>query len=416
MKKTSKTPAFKPKNPAVRSLSAVKPTSSGKPTPTPDKKPAAKAKPAAKRPLDLPTKAWVAAVNEIGKLRRGAFERKEQTAQERVKAIFLTNKKAILELWQVYTQHRDELSRKLINNREYTVSYLLGFHLANVARATDLFTKSNKRHHWNKLTAKAPVRLYDIGCGTGAMSIAFLQNAKASEVLLYDGSGPLLDAARFMHEQLGTKNLRTSRREIEDLDVKWFQSPDPETVHVYLLGYIWNELNRNNPAKRRIMDIFAGHIKRNEKCLIFIAEPALEQMSRPTMELRDILCSGGFQALYPCPHSNACPMLERPKDWCYSEGVWDRPDIAAWIDDKLDLDRGRNAGTQFAFASPAMNLKSDGNAVVVGRPVREEGKERYKGFFDYLVCGNNGIEKHEPLTPKTPINRGQFYKESSLAE
>lgn len=365
-----------------------------------------------KIPIDPPTKAWMTTVSELGRLNRGSSP-KDLSPFERVKAIFQINKASIHELWEVYTQRREELSRKLINNRAYTVSYLLGFHLANVARATELFTRSNKRHHWNKLTAKAPVRLYDIGCGTGAMSIAYLQSAKASEVFLYDGSGPLLDAARFMHEQLKTQNVRTSRREIEELDPKWFQSENPETIHVYLLGYVWNELGRNNPAKRRLMDLFTGHVKRGEKCLLFIAEPALEYMSRPTMELRDIICASGYSALYPCPHSGACPMLERPKDWCYTEGSWQRPDIAVWIDSKLDLDRGRHAGTMFAFASPATGLRSDKNPVVVGRPVREEGKERYKGFFDYLVCGEEGIAKHEPKAPKDVIIRGQIFTEDT---
>lgn len=381
-----------------------------KPVKTAKQTPATKKPVAAKVPMDPATKAWVATVGELGRLNRGSTP-KDLGALEKVKSIFQINKKSVLELWEVYTQHRDELSRKLINNRAYTVSYLLGFHLANVARAHDLFTRSNKRHHWNKLTAKAPVRLYDIGCGTGAMSISYLQSSKASEVFLYDGSGPLLDAARVMHEKLKTANLRTSRREIEDLDPKWFRATDKDTIHVYLLGYVWNELTRNNPAKRRLMEILGGHLERQEKCLVFIAEPALEHMSRPTMELRDILCSAGFDALYPCPHSEACPMLERPKDWCYSEGNWQRPEIAEWIDGKLDLDRGRHAGTLFAFASPATQLASDHEPIVVGRPVREEGVERYKGFFSYLVCEEDGLEKYEPKTPKNPILRGQIFTE-----
>lgn len=354
------------------------------------------------------TQAWMQTINDLGRLPRGSTDNKLK-GTELTKALFRVNKKNIHELWEVYTQRRDELSRKLMNNQAYTISYLLGFHLANTARALDLLTRSNIRHFWNKLCASAPVQLYDIGCGTGAMSAAFLQSAKASSTTLYDASGPLLDAAKVLHAHLGTKNLRTSRRVIEELDLKWFRSEDPQTVHVYTLGYVWNELHRNNPARRRLMEIFAQHLQRNERCLIFIAEPALEHMSRPAMELRDVLCSAGYQALYPCPHSDACPMLERPKDWCYSEGLWEQPELAAWIDEKLELDRRKHAATMFAFASPATKLASDQNPVVVGRPVRSEGVERYKGFFDYLVCSAEGIEKHEPQTPKDPILRGQKY-------
>jgi SAM-dependent methyltransferase len=349
----------------------------------------------------------MAAVSELGKLPRGS-QTGPLKGEERIKAIFRANKRTVVELWEVYTQHRDELSRKLINNREYTVAYLLGFHLANVARTMDLLTRSNKRHHWNKLCAKSPVRLYDIGCGTGAMSAAYLEAAKATEVFLYDASGPLLDAAKIIHQNLGTKNLRTSRTEIEDLNPAWFRGQDPDTIHVYTLGYVWNELHRNNPARRRLVEILTGHLARKEKALLFIAEPALEHMSRPAMELREVLCSAGFTALYPCPTSGSCPMLERPKDWCYSEGVWEQPGIASWIDEKLELHRHKHAATMFAFASPALGLRSDKVSVVVGRPVKEAGVERYKGHFDYLVCTDDGIEKVVPKTPKQPVNRGEI--------
>ncbi|MCX6119502.1 MAG: methyltransferase domain-containing protein [Proteobacteria bacterium] len=342
--------------------------------------------------LDPATKSWIAAVNHFGKRPKGQTISKPT---EQVKSIFLSNKKQVLELWETYTQHR--------------LAYLLGFHLPNIARAMELFTRSNKRHLWNKLCSKNPVRVFDIGCGTGAMSAAFLQAAKATEVNLYDGSGPLLDIAKQIHTELKTPNLRTSRKNIEDLEPQWFKSENPETVHVYLLGYVWNELERNNPARRRLMNIITSHVERNEKCLLFIAEPALEAMSRPTMELRDILCLAGFQALYPCPTSAGCPMLERPKDWCYTEGLWDQPDIARWIDLKLELDRQRHASTTFMFASPACKIESDGKPIVVGRPTKEEGIERYKGFYDYLICSKTGLEKQAPTKPKSVILKGDLY-------
>jgi SAM-dependent methyltransferase len=355
------------------------------------------------------TRAWIEAVNSLGKLPR-ASSAKTLKGVERVKAVFRTNKRSVTELWEVYTQKRDELSRKLLNNKEYTVSYLLGFHLANIARANDLLTRSNKRHLWNKLCATNPVRLYDIGCGTGAMSAAYLQHAKATSVFLYDSSRTLLDAAELIHDKLKTKNIKSTRSEIENLNLSWFQDNNPETIHVYMLGYVWNELSRNNPAKRRLMDILVSHIKRDERALIFLTEPALEHTSRAAMELRDVFCSVGFKALYPCPSSGSCPMLERPKDWCYSEGLWDQPDIAAWIDEKLELDRRRHAATMFAFASPKLGLESDAKHVVVGRPVKESGLERYKGHFDYLVCTGDEIKKYEPTSPKDSIKRGEIFK------
>lgn len=354
-----------------------------------------------------PFYAFVGTVNKLGRTPKG-FDRKGRRADAIFKAIFLATKGTVEEIWEIYTQRRDELSRKLISNKQSVVAYLLGFHLANMARATELYARSDKRHGWKKLLKNKKVRVYDIGCGTAAMSLAL---GVEGDYFLIDGSGPLLDAATMLAEETGIK-AKTSRREIEDLDAKQFTSREGEdTVHIYLLGYVWNELTRNIPARRKLLTIMTKHIERNEKCLVFIAEPALEYMSRPTMELRDVMCANGFVVMYPCPHSEHCPMLDRPKDWCYSEGEWDQPPLAQWVDEKLGMNRSRHAGSLFAFASPSMGLKSDGTSIVVGRPVREEGKERYKGFFDYLVCSKDGIDKITPNAPKQVIARGMPFKE-----
>lgn len=354
-----------------------------------------------------PFYAFVKTVNKLGRTPKG-FDRKGRRADATFKAIFKAAKPAVLDIWEIYTQRRDELSRKLITNKQSVVAYLLGFHLANMARATELYARSDLRHGWKKRLKNHKVRIYDIGCGTAAMSLAL---GIEGDYFLIDGSGPLLDAASLLTQEVGL-SAKTSRRVIEDLDPKLFTSrPTEDTVHIYLLGYVWNELGRNQPARRKLMQILTNHLERGEKCLLFIAEPALEQMSRPTMELRDLLCEAGFVVLYPCPHSEHCPMLDRPKDWCYSEGTWDQPPLAQWVDEHLGMNRSKHAGSLFAFASPAMKISSDAKPVVVGRPVREEGKDRYKGFFDYLVCGKDGIEKITPKAPKQVISRGTIFHE-----
>jgi hypothetical protein len=213
------------------------------------------------------------------------------------------------------------------------------------------------------------------------------------EYFLIDGSDPLLDATKLLAGAVG-QTAKVSRQVIEDLDPKQFSSrAGEETVHIYLLGYVWNELVRNQTVRHKLLSIIAGHIERKESRLVFIAEPALEQLARPTMELRDIMCELRYKALYPCPHSDHCPMLDRPKDWCYSEGEWEQPPLAKWVDEELGMNRSRHTGTMFAFASPAIYLHSDATAVVVGRPVGEDGKEGYKGFFDYIDCSPVGIHK-----------------------
>ncbi len=350
---------------------------------------------------------YIEVVNKLGRTPRG-FERSGRNPESIFKAILRNSKDSAIEIWEIYTQRREELSRRLMNSREAVVAYLLGFHLPNMARASDLYFRSDARHAWKSKIKKHKVRVYDIGCGTGAMSLAL--NIEADYVLI-DTSGPLLDAASLLAEKSGL-NAKTSRRNIEDLDPQQFTNKkNQDDVHIYLLGYVWNELNKNAPGRRNLLRIITNHIKREEKCLVFVTEPALDFMSRPAMELRDTLCEAGFQSLYPCPHSLPCPMLNRAKDWCYSEGEWNQPPVAKLIDHHMKINRAKHASTMFAFASPAVGLTSDDKPVVVGRPVREAGIERYKGFFDYLVCKDDGLHKEKPEQPKQVILRGNIFAE-----
>jgi SAM-dependent methyltransferase len=356
-----------------------------------------------------PFYAFVATVIKLGRTPKG-YVRTGRRADAIFKTIFKGVKPTILEIWEIYTQRRDDLTRRLVSNKESVVAYLLGFHLANMARASVLYERSDARHGWKKLIKNKKVRVYDIGCGSGAMSLAL--GLTDADYFMIDGSGPLLEAAAMLAEEMELR-AKTTRRVVEELDPKQFATREGEdTVHIYLFGYVWNELTRNNPARRKLMTLITKHIERKEQCLIFIAEPALEQMSRPTMELRDVICSSGYVALYPCPHSDHCPMLDRPKDWCYSEGEWDQPPLARWVDEHLDMNRSRHAGSLFAFASPALGLTSDPARIVVGRPVREEGKERYKGFYDYLICDEDGISKVTPTAPLQVISRGMILNET----
>ncbi len=364
----------------------------------------------AKTPIDPLRKSWLNTLKELGKLPRGQAGKQALKGDAYVKALFLTNKKNILDLWEIYTQHRDELSRKMLSGRSFSVAYLLGFHQANIARMQTLVNRSNDRCHWIKSLKNQSVHVFDFGCGTGALSAVMSQLLNPDSTTLYDESGPLLDAAKLIHKGLDSKNVRGFQLNLSTLKPEWFIPKEKDDVHIYLMGYVWNELARNKPAIRRLADIFASHEKNGEKALLFIVEPAVEDLSRDTMALRDSLTSLGYQALYPCPHSQDCPMLERAKDWCYSEGTWVRDSLLEWIDRKLDINRSTHAASMFAFASSAMGLESKETSVVVGRPVKTSKLERYKGHYELLICNADGIDKLEPNAPKQIPLRGSEYR------
>jgi hypothetical protein len=137
--------------------------------------------------------------------------------------------------------------------------------------------------------------------------------------------------------------------------------------------------------------------------MIALLEPGMEEQSRGAMELRDELTAAGYVALYPCPTSDACPMLEGSRDWCYSEGVFAPPATVKAIDKKLGLDRAKLSGSLFLFATPPLtkHMAARGKgaeAIVVGRPLKRSAHGKKSSDFEYLLCTPGGLNKSPSTT------------------
>jgi hypothetical protein len=217
-----------------------------------------------------------------------------------------------------------------------------------------------------------------------------------------DVSGYLLDAARLVAGAMAPDlDFQAHKLALENLPADKFGHGGKDVVSIYALGYVFNELEKNLRAKQRLELILGGHLEAKEPALVFLLEPATQDLCRNAMEWRELLVQAGYLPYYPCPGAIACPMLERTRDWCYSEGEMHRPFPVANVDRALKIDRSRFASTMFAFASPALaervKARSANVAPVVGRPERPP-EPRKAPSFDYLVCTRTGLQKvpHDP--------------------
>lgn len=354
---------------------------------------------------------WQETVLALSRLPRGTA--RDQTPQARLNLIMRQEAPAVADLWATFTQDRDELSRHLLSGRRRTVAYLLGFHLANAARMQALLERADTRHGLNAWlrSHNGRLRLHDLGCGTGALAQTIATFAGragiASEHLdvnLIDLNAGLLSAAQDILQHMPW-SVRAHKTPLEKIPLDRFIHNDASTASIYSLGYVWNETERNPAARARLRRLFAGAVERKEKALLAILEPASQLQCRSAMELRDTLVADGWVPLYPCPMATACPMLERARDWCYSEAIWRQPQAMAWLDQRLQLDRARFSSTMMLFATPTVmpRLKPPvSRAVVVGRPEQVSAKSKMSNpkakAFDYLLCLGKELKKN-PATP-----------------
>lgn len=107
-----------------------------------------------------------------------------------------------------------------------------------------------------------------------------------------------------------------------------------------------------------------------ERCLeylapdgtIIIIEPALRGTSRDLHNLRDRLLQRSSVTVFsPCLHTNPCPALVKPDDWCHEERGWVRPEWIEQVDRTVGFIKD---ALKFSY----LILRKDGRTLVPRSP------------------------------------------------
>ena len=333
-------------------------------------------------------------------------------------------KEGLVALWEGFTSGRKTgIGKYLMNPKREAIVYLLGFHSPNVMRTINLWDRA-------QLRVPGPFHIVDLGCGTGALTQGLMLSTnyrKLQSVVLVDKNAALLEVAEELcRGMLGNQEetmVFTSKRTIDqwmfaEAGNKALQSfgSDPVVVH---LGYIWNELSRQPESQRNLIK-WMQKLQDRGPVILMVAEPANQMLARSVMNLRDeIVQELGWIAQYPCPHQAHCPMLDKARDWCYSEFAWQRPVWQRNIDRLMNVDRGLLSGAMYIFSSPKAKvyLVSDSarQNIVVGRPLTRHGK---MSGFRHLVCTHEAELDQGPLlkegSPVTLRGEGIAHKQKAL--
>lgn len=120
--------------------------------------------------------------------------------------------------------------------------------------------------------------------------------------------------------------------------------------------------------------------------IIIIIEPALKNLTRRLMVLRERLIKDGIATvLLPCLHSKSCSALLKKEEWCHQSIRWTPPDYLKILNKKLYR---KIEYLKFSY----LILRRDGyestygnRYPVISRLFNEKGRRRV------LVCTENGI-------------------------
>lgn len=288
----------------------------------------------------------------------------------------------VLKIRKAYTEERSNIDFSLVQHAKSTFAYLLAFHLPNFSRMYRFLERLDKSTHLKSSLDKQNVQIYDIGCGTGAFAQAFqFYFRKNQNLTLVDPNKNFLHIAKSILELSFPKiqNLKTIQCKAHELE---FNSSKMPTV--LLIGNVLNQIK----MPRANFELFLRKLTELVKnpSLIMMVEPATEKSAKDMMALRNNLVEQGFLPLYPCPHSQICPLTDT-RDRCYSDFALPWLEPMRIIDLKTGLKRQILSGATYCFASPSFPLnlqKKEKIAVLVGQPLS-------KGKKIALLCTEKGI-------------------------
>jgi ribosomal protein RSM22 (predicted rRNA methylase) len=199
----------------------------------------------------------------------------------------------------------EELSKKFTENRDKISDYLRDPRLVSAYTAFYLTTNAPKfgavlewmPQEWKTLLKDCA--FVDLGAGPGTFSLAFREWIKCPAKQMIQ-----IETSPLMREQ----SLKIWKGLYPDEALIQQTGSKIQAENKFLLfGHSANEMGAKL-AINYIKEIGPEHI-------LFI-EPGTKDFFPVMLEIRDYLISAGFNILFPCPQSVACPMA-KTTDWCH---------------------------------------------------------------------------------------------------
>ncbi len=226
--------------------------------------------------------------------------------------------------------------------------------------------------HWSPPSR----RLVDWGCGTGIAARRVLEHwPDAFDSLVLSDRSPRARAfahgrVRFAHPQMNVQVAAPDAVECAD--------------SVVLLSHVLSELN-----DAQLLSVL-NQVKK-AAAIIWVESATHDNSRRLVSDVREPLLAAGWNAVAPCTHCGACPLLSEPNErhWCHhfakvpSEAHQD----SGWreLSERLNVDLRVLPYSFIVLDRQPTQSKDVGLSRVVGTP------REFKGYLKVLACDATGL-------------------------
>lgn len=178
--------------------------------------------------------------------------------------------------------------------------------------------------------------------------------------------------------------------------------------HLILLGFVLNELSETHADAvqnhHEWLARLAGLLA--DDGAMVVLEPALRASSRALQAVRSRFAAarGPLHVFAPCLHREACPLLERERDWCHEQLPLALPRATAQLASAAGL---RTAELSFSYLTLHRLDRSIAELGAAHRAYRVvSGKLGSKGKIELHVCGPGALRRLQRLDRHaSPHNR-----------
>jgi len=268
----------------------------------------------------------------------------EATPKASVGQVLSRHESVVARLSDAFTLERDHAAPDVYRSRQEIDAYGLFFFPQTFCRSARVVRELIEDAGWSPPVGR-PLRMLDLGCGSGGASFGFLHQLVQSfpevhvEHVGVDRSPDNLETARACASNCVKETSikwNWMRRDITGSGFSWEKAPFNQPWDVILLGFSFGELvaGVEEEAVPGILLEMADSLA--PEGVAVILEPALMETSVRLEKCRDaVAATGSYRILGPCLHHAACPALAGKQFWCHEVRRWRPPESLAALNTRL---------------------------------------------------------------------------------
>ena len=242
-----------------------------------------------------------------------------------------------------FTLDREDIGVDYGRKEYFLLAYGIFFFPQTWTRVRYVFLELLDYYDW-QLSKKGPIKILDVGSGTGAAFLSVIQLLRARGV-----TNPIVvDAVDYSKNslQMARSVLLENRSLFGDVklnlhaqDCSQFVRTENKKLsgyHLVLASFSLNEIFKDMSFEERnkVIDILQN--KCRAKGLLLVMEPALKETSEDLQRIRDwrILENESY-SWGPYLSDHKCPFLEKGKYWNHEVRIWSPPKSLRTVNTKL---------------------------------------------------------------------------------